>query len=109
MVVEIVEQHVYRVLIDTGAKVNAIYKSCWDRMDAGGKHLVRATTLIVGFSGESMRFEGKVILPVTIQDKKGIIVTSPKEFYIIDAPTRYNCILGRKFLGDIKGIPSSFH
>ena len=36
MIVEIVELPVYRVLIDTGAEVNVIYKSCWDRMDAGG-------------------------------------------------------------------------
>ena len=78
-------------------------------MDAEGQHLVRATTPIVGFSGESIRSEGKVTLPITIQDKKGITVTCPQEFYIIDAPTRYNCILGRKFLGDITGIPSSFH
>ena len=33
MVVEIAEQPVYRVLIDTRAEVNVIYKSCWDRMD----------------------------------------------------------------------------
>ena len=57
-------------------------------MDARGQHLVRVTTPIVGFSGESMRSEGKVTLLVTIQDKKGITVTCPQEFYIIDAPTR---------------------
>ena len=33
MVVEIAEQPVYRVLIDTRAEVNVIYKSCWDRMN----------------------------------------------------------------------------
>lgn len=56
-----------------------------------------------------MRYEGKVTLPVTIWDKKGTTITCLQEFYIIDAPTRYNCILGRKFLGDITGIPSFFH
>ena len=44
-----------------------------------------------------------------IQDKKGIVATSPQEFYIIDAPTRYNYILGRKFIENITGIRSSFH
>ena len=78
-------------------------------MDVGKQQLVRVTTPIVGFSGESMRSKGKVTLPVTIQDKKGVTVTSPQEFYVIDALTRYNCILGRKLLGDITGFPSSFH
>ena len=50
MIVEIVELPVYRVLIDTGAEVNVIYKSCWDRMDVGSQHLIRATTPIVSFS-----------------------------------------------------------
>ena len=50
MVVEIIEQPVYGVLIDTEAEVNVTYKSCWDKMDVEGQHLVRATILIVGFS-----------------------------------------------------------
>ena len=70
---------------------------------------MRATNPIVGFSGESLRSERKGTLPVTIQDKKGVTITSPQEFYIINAPTKYNCILARKLLGDIIGIPSSFH
>lgn len=75
MVVDIAEQPIYRVLIDIGAEVNVIYKSCWDRMDVGGQHLLKATTPIVGFSGESMRSEGKVTLSVTLQDKDGVTVT----------------------------------
>ena len=51
MVMDIAEKPVYKVLIDTGAEVNVIYKSYWDRMVAGGQHLVRVTTPIVGFSG----------------------------------------------------------
>lgn len=109
VVVEIAEQPVYRIPIDTTAEVNVIYKSCWDRMDVGRQHLLRATNTIVGFSGDIMRSEGNVTLPVTIRDRKGITTTSPQEFYIIDAPTRYNCILGREFLRDITSIPSSFH
>ena len=36
-------------------------------------------------------------------------ITVPQEFYIIDAPTRYNFILGRKFIVVITGIPSTHH
>ena len=49
MVVEITERPIYRVLIDTGVEVNVIYKNCWDMIDVGSQHLVRATTPIVGF------------------------------------------------------------
>ena len=49
MVVEIAEQPIHIVLINTRADFNVIYKSCWDRMDVGSQHLVRATTPIVGF------------------------------------------------------------
>ena len=75
MVVEISERPVYKVLVDTEAKVNVINKSCWDMMDVKSQHLVRATTPIVGFSGESMRSEGKVTLSVTIEDQKGVAIT----------------------------------
>ena len=85
IIVEIAKQPIYRVLIDTGAEVNVIYKNYWDKMDVGSQHLVRATTSIVGFSRESMRFEGKVTVPVTTQNKKRVVITCPQEFYIIKA------------------------
>lgn len=109
MMVYIAEQSVYRFLIDIGVEVNVIYKGCWGRMDVGGQNLLKATTPIVGYTGEAMGSEGKVTLPITIQGNKGITITCPQEFYIIDAATRYNCILGRKFLGDITSIPSLYH
>ncbi|CAO2830783.1 unnamed protein product [Amaranthus hypochondriacus] len=50
MVVDIAEQPVYRVLIDTETDVNVIYKSCWDKMDVGDQRLLKATAPIVGQS-----------------------------------------------------------
>ena len=69
VVIDIADQSVHRVLLDSGAKVNVIYKSCWDEMDLDEKALKRSTTSIVGFSDESVLAEGKMSLPVTITDK----------------------------------------
>ena len=71
MVVDIADQFVHMVLLDSGAEVNVIYKSCWDKMDLEDKNLKRSSTPIVGFSGESVQVEGKITVPVTITDKKG--------------------------------------
>ncbi|XP_057524854.1 uncharacterized protein LOC130804440 [Amaranthus tricolor] len=109
MVVDVADQSVHRVLLDSGAEVNVIYKSCQDHMDLEDKVLKRSSTPIVGFSGESVHAEEKITLPVTITDKQGVIITVPQEFYIIDALTKYNCILGRKFTVAITSIPSTHH
>ena len=66
-------------------------------MDLEDKNLKRSSTPIVEFSGEIFQAEGKVILLVTIIDELGFTIIVPQELYVIDAPTRYNYILGRKF------------
>jgi hypothetical protein len=109
MVLDIAEQSVHRVLIDSGAEINLIYKSCWDQMEIEEKILKKSSTPIVGFSGESVLAVGKIILPVTITDREAVTNTVPQEFHIVDAPTRYNCILGRKFTVAVTGIPSTHH
>ena len=78
-------------------------------MDLEDKTLKRSSTPIVGFSGEIVQAEGKVTMLVTITDKLGVTITMPQEFYVIDAPTKYNSILGRKFTVAINNIPSTHH
>ena len=78
MVVDIADQFVHRVLLDSGAKVNVISKSCWDQMDLEDKVLKRSSTPIVGISRESIQAEGKITLPVTITDKQGVTITVPR-------------------------------
>ena len=65
-------------------------------MDLKKKSLKKSSSPIVEFPGESVLAEGKITLPVTITDEERVTITVPQEFYIVDAPTRYNCILGRK-------------
>jgi hypothetical protein len=93
MVVDIADQSVHRVLLDNGAEINVIYKSCWDQMDVDDKVLKKSSTPIVGFSGELVLAEEKITLPVTIIDVQGVTVIVPQEFYAVDALTRYNFIL----------------
>ena len=109
MIVDIADQSVHIVLLDSGAEVNVIYKSCWDQMNLEDKVLKRSSIPIVGFSRESVQAEGKITLPMTITDKQGVTITVPQEFYVIDAPIRNNCILGRKFMVAITSIPSTHH
>ena len=78
-------------------------------MDLDDKALKRSTTPNVGFFDESVLAEGKITLPVTITNTQGVTITVPQKFNIINAPIRYNCILGRKFTVLITGIPSTHH
>ena len=77
MVVDMADQFVHRVLLDSGAEVNVIYKSCWDQMDLEDKVLKRSSTPIVRFSGESVQAEGKITLPIAITKKQGVTITVP--------------------------------
>ena len=53
MMVDIVDQSMHRVLLDSRAEVNVTYKSCWDQMDLEDKTLKRSSIPILGFFGET--------------------------------------------------------
>lgn len=63
----------------------------------------------MGFSGETVQAKGKATLQITITDGEGITIIVFQDFYIINTPIRYKCILEKELTLPIISIPSAQH
>ncbi len=99
---------VKRILIDNGASTNVLHHDCFAKMGFNARNLEPCTRPIYGFTGNCLIPEGVVKLPVTVGDgdKKA---TSLATFVVIKGSLKYNAVLGRPFLVDIRAITSVFH
>ncbi|XP_010682324.3 uncharacterized protein LOC104897199 [Beta vulgaris subsp. vulgaris] len=93
-----------RVLVDNGSSANILMRGALEDMGIDERDVIRKSTVLVGFSGESKHTMGEVTLPTFA---KG--VNMPTKFYVIDCPSSYNVILGRPWIHSMKAVPSSFH
>uniref|UniRef100_A0A2N9GEV7 Uncharacterized protein n=1 Tax=Fagus sylvatica TaxID=28930 RepID=A0A2N9GEV7_FAGSY len=59
---------------------------------------------LFGFSGESIRPMGRITLNVHTGP-----ISLETEFVVIDVPSPYTAIMGRRWLHRLKAVPSSFH
>ncbi|KAJ9553199.1 hypothetical protein OSB04_017244 [Centaurea solstitialis] len=66
--------------------------------------IVRRSTTLIGFNGDSMNTLGEIILPVYA---KGI--NKQTKFNVVDCQSAYNVILGRPWIHEMKAIPSTYH
>ncbi|XP_010677959.1 uncharacterized protein LOC104893542 [Beta vulgaris subsp. vulgaris] len=93
-----------RVLVDNGSSANILMCGALEDMGIDERDVIRKSTILFGFSGESKHTMGEVMLPTFA---KG--VNMPTKFYVIDCPSSYNVILGRPWIHSMKVVPSSFH
>uniref|UniRef100_A0A2N9J2B4 Uncharacterized protein n=1 Tax=Fagus sylvatica TaxID=28930 RepID=A0A2N9J2B4_FAGSY len=84
------ELDVKRILIDPGNSVEIMYESLFRGLGLGKKDLSRTEGPLSGFSGETVVPSGKV----TINIRAGT-VSSPTEFFVLNAFFPYNAILGK--------------
>lgn len=66
--------------------------------------MLKKTTTLVGFTGETKRTIGEISLPTYAQG-----VNLLEKFLIIDGDSTYNIIMGRPWLHDLKAVPSTYH
>jgi hypothetical protein len=59
---------------------------------------------LVGFSGESVRPMGQIAMTVHTRP-----ISLDTEFLVIDVPSLYTAIMGRRWLHRLKAVPSSLH
>ena len=95
---------VKRILIDPGSLFEIMYESLFRSLGLGKKDLSRTEGPLSGFSGETMIPSGKV----TINVRAGT-VSSPTEFFVLNAFSPYNAILGRPWLHQMGVVPSTLH
>uniref|UniRef100_A0A2N9F8W7 Integrase catalytic domain-containing protein n=1 Tax=Fagus sylvatica TaxID=28930 RepID=A0A2N9F8W7_FAGSY len=98
------EFDVKRILIDLGSSVEIMYESLFRGLGLGKKDLSRTEGPLSGFSGETVVPSGKV----TINVRAGT-VSSPTEFFVLNAFSPYNAILGRPWLHRMGAVPSTLH
>uniref|UniRef100_A0A2N9EC48 Integrase catalytic domain-containing protein n=1 Tax=Fagus sylvatica TaxID=28930 RepID=A0A2N9EC48_FAGSY len=98
------EFDVKRILIDPGSSVEVMYEPLFKGLGLEKKDLNLVEGPLSSFSGETVVPSGKV----TINVKAGT-VSSPTEFFVLNAFSPYNAILGRPWLHSIGAVPSTLH
>ena len=104
IILRIGEFDVKRILINPGSSAEIMYESLFRGLGLGKKDLSRAEGPLSGFSGKTVVPSGKV----TINVKAGT-VSSPTEFFVLNAFSPYNAILGRPWLHQMGVVPSTLH
>ncbi|XP_070040516.1 uncharacterized protein [Nicotiana tomentosiformis] len=93
---------VKRILIDPGNSANIIRLRVVEKLGLQDQ-IVPAARILNGFNMASETTRGEVILPVnvaTIQETK---------FYVIEGDMRYNALLGRPWIHNMRTVPSTLH
>ncbi|XP_056691861.1 uncharacterized protein [Spinacia oleracea] len=93
-----------RILIDNGSSANVLFLEALQEMGLDEKSIIRRLTVLVGFSGESLRTVGEISLPTYAE---GVNVMT--KFNVVDCPSAYNVILGRPWIHKMKAVPSTYH
>ncbi|XP_070050187.1 uncharacterized protein [Nicotiana tomentosiformis] len=94
---------VKRALIDLESSANIIRSRCVEQLGLQDQ-IVPAAQILNGFNMASETTKGKIILPLnvagTIQETK---------FHVIEGDMRYNALLGRPWIHNMRAVPSTLH
>ncbi|KAJ9535060.1 hypothetical protein OSB04_un001867 [Centaurea solstitialis] len=88
----------------TKSSANVIFADTLKIMGIDRSNIVRRTTTLIGFNGDTTSTLGEIVVPVFA---KGI--NKQTKFNVIDCPSAYNAILGRPWIHDMKAVPSTYH
>ncbi|KAJ3696801.1 hypothetical protein LUZ61_000506 [Rhynchospora tenuis] len=97
-----------RILVDTGSSADVIYYETLKKLHLQDQPLKPMATPLTGFTGDQLMHMGIIDLPVTFGEPPRDVV-SRVSFVVVDTPSPYNIILGRKALNDIGAIASTPH
>lgn len=104
----IANKEVRRVHIDQGSAVDVMYFDCFSKLGLDVASINPTNSPLTGFGTEVVKPMGIVPLAVTIRTYPGD-ATFLSHFYVINALSPFNVIIGRPWLNAAKAIPSTYH
>ncbi|XP_017224963.1 uncharacterized protein LOC108201178 [Daucus carota subsp. sativus] len=93
-----------RIMVDNGSAANIMMKHTLQEMGLAESDMIKRSTTLVGFSGETKKTMGEITLPTYAQ---GVNVLT--KFLIIDCDSTYNIIMGRPWIHELQAVPSTVH
>ncbi|XP_025678813.1 uncharacterized protein [Arachis hypogaea] len=94
---------VRRILVDTGADSNILFRGAFDKLGLRNDNLQTHRNGVTGLGDNFVKPDGSIIIPLTIgtgNQRKTII----SEFVVLKDSTAYNVILGRKTINDLSAV-----
>ncbi|XP_026428865.1 uncharacterized protein LOC113324792 [Papaver somniferum] len=95
---------VKKILIDEGSSVNVLFYDTFKRMKLNDEQLMSSYYNIYGFNGAATNPLGDIVLEV-----KARPIKVSTRFIVIDAPSPYNAIIGRRWVHKLKGVAETYH
>nr|XP_029145858.1 uncharacterized protein LOC114924745 [Arachis hypogaea] len=94
---------VRRILVDTGADSNILFRGAFDKLGLRNDNLQTHRHGVTGLGDNFLKPDGSITLPITIgtsNQRKTIL----SEFVVLKDSTAYNVILGRKTINDFSAV-----
>nr|XP_025703120.1 uncharacterized protein LOC112803883 [Arachis hypogaea] len=94
---------VRRILVDTGADSNILFRGAFDKLGLHNGNLQTHCNSVTGLGDNFLKPDGSITLPITIgtgNQRKTIL----SEFVVLKDSTAYNVILGRKTINDFSAV-----
>ncbi len=93
-----------RVMVDRGAMVNVMPTSFFKKLSKSEDELKQTYTTITDFTGGGQAAKGVLTTELTVESK-----TFLTAFFVVDAVSHYNLLLGRDWIHANKCVPSTLH
>ncbi|XP_026422479.1 uncharacterized protein LOC113318525 [Papaver somniferum] len=90
--------------MDGGSSVNVLFYDTFKRMKLGDEQLMSSYYTIYGFNGAPTKPLGDIVLQVDT----GLMKVETL-FSVVDAPSPYNAIIGRKWVHKLKGVATTYY
>ncbi len=98
------DSDVKRVLIDQGSYFEIMYPDLFHGLGLKQSDLQPYDASLVGFSGESIQPMGRITMAVHTGP-----ISLETEFFVVNVPSPYTAIMGRRWLHKLKAVLSSLH
>nr|CAD1840643.1 unnamed protein product [Ananas comosus var. bracteatus] len=98
------ERPVGRVMVDRGAMINFIPTSFFKKLGKSEDELKPTDTIMTDFTGSSKQAKGVLMTEITVGSK-----TLRTTFFVVDADSHYNLLLGRDWIHANECVPSMLH